>query len=254
MNNSKLVYGIGLIALSLAVFFLATRAKDRLHIRFGDTHWGPPNSKPLDSFSITGVKQLNANGSCDIELIPDDNERVVFYYDKEEVENESTVKDSSLNIDFKNDGGRLFRRKSERIVVKIYTRNINHIVQEGVGSISSASPLVHDQIKLSNDGVGSMEFILQARNIEVSNGGVGSIDLKGNAEDALITNEGTGSIEADKLMLKRAKVSNQGIGSITVHASETLDMTNQGIGSIDYYGEAKVTNSQSQGVGSINKN
>lgn len=252
MNNNKIIYGIGLIALSLAVFFLGIKAKDRLH--FGDTHWGPPNQRATDSLSIDSVKQLVANGACDIEFIISDQERVVFYYNKEEIENLSSVQDSTLNIEFKNDAAHFFRKKSNRVMVKIYTRSINNIHQNGVGSITSEGLLEQEQITLKNDGVGTMEFEVKAKSMIISNGGVGSMNVSGEAETAEISNEGTGRIDAQALKLKNAVVRNEGIGSIDVFASETFDLSNEGIGSIEYYGSGKVINSHSEGIGSINKN
>jgi hypothetical protein len=255
MNKSKLIYGAGLIALSLAVFFIASRVHDKFHFRFtNETHWGHSENKSIDSMSIAGVKQLNANGTCDIVLIPSDEERVVFYYNKEEVENLSAVKDGVLNIGFNHEGGHLFSfKRTGSILVKIYSKSIDDIEQDGVGSFTTEGVLVQENIKLSNEGVGSMELEVQAKRIDIANGGVGSIDIIGTADDASLRNEGTGSIEAKKLMLKNAKVSNQGIGSISVQASETLDMTNQGVGSIDYRGAAKIINLKSEGIGSISK-
>ncbi len=253
MNNGKLIYGIGLIALALAVFFLATRVRGRFH--FGnDTHWGPPNIVAVDSFSISGIKQLNSEGTSNIIIIPSDDERVVFYYNKDEVENLSTIKDSVLLIKFKNDDSHAFNfRKSRHINVKVYTCNVKDIKQEGVGSINGEGILAHDNISLRNQGTGSMEFDVQCKNIDISNGGVGSIEVKGNTENVELTNEGTGSIDAEHLTAKDAKAFNQGIGSISLNASGTMDMTNQGVGSIEYSGTGTVSGMHSQGIGSIKK-
>lgn len=255
MNKSKLVYGIGLITLSLAVFFLGSKAKNSFHVNIGNTHWNTKDNKAVDSVSIAGISKLNANGSCEIVIIPSEQERVVYYYNKEEVKNLSAVKDSTLNIEFENEGARFFSmRNSGNILVKIYTHSINTIVQEGVGSMSSEGPMVSETFSIHNQGVGSMDFDVQATNLAISNEGVGSIDIKGSADNAQLDNDGTGSIDANKLVVKNAKVSNGGVGSVDVNATETLDMTNQGVGSIGYSGTAKITRSLSQGVGSISKN
>lgn len=253
MNNSKLIYGIGLIAIAGAVFFWATKVKGKFH--FGDdTHWGSPRTKGIDSFSISAVKILHSNGTANIIIIPSDEERAVFYYDNEEIENRSELKDSTLHIDFKGDGPNVFQfRKSNQITVKLYTHSLNHIIQEGVGSIQSEGKLIQENMILSNEGVGSMEFEVQCQNIDISNGGVGSIDVKGITETLTLKNEGTGSIDAESLLAKTVRASNQGIGSISLQASESMDMTNQGVGSIEYSGEGKVLRTVSQGIGSISK-
>jgi hypothetical protein len=98
-----------------------------------------------------------------------------------------------------------------------------------------------------------MEFDVLCKNIDISNGGVGSIDVKGNTENVELTNEGTGSIDAEHLTAKDAKAVNQGIGSISLNASGTMDMTNQGVGSIEYSGTGTVSGMHSQGIGSIKK-
>lgn len=253
MNNSKLIYGIGLIAIAAAVFFLATRVKGKFH--FGDdTHWGSPSAKSIDSFSISGAKILRSQGTANIIIIPSDDERAVFYYDKKDIENLSELKDSTLYIDFKGDGPHFFSfGKSNEITVKIYTRSLSNIKQEGVGSMQSEGILLQENMILSNEGVGSMEFEVQCQNIDISNGGVGSIDVTGTSETAVLKNEGTGSIDAESLVAKTVRASNQGVGSISLQASESMDLTNQGIGSIEYTGEGKVLRTVSQGIGSISK-
>lgn len=253
MNNSKLIYGIGLIAIAVAVFFLATRVKGKFHFG-GNTHWGSARVKGIDSFSISGVRILHSQGTANIIIIPSDDERAVFYYNKEEIENLSELKDSTLYIDFKGDGPGIFQfRKSSQLRVKLYTRSLNNIKQEGVGSMHSKGTMIQENVILSNEGVGSMEFDLQCKKIDISNGGVGSIDVKGTTETLTLKNEGTGSIDAESLMAKSVRASNQGIGSISLNASESMDMANQGVGSIEYSGEGKVIRKVSQGIGSISK-
>jgi len=252
MRNYKLFYGFALVFLAGVILFLGSTVS-RSSFFNNEPHG---NAVLQDSLSITGVSQLSSDCNCDIIIIPSDNERVVFYYDKKLFKNLTEVSGSKLNINFKSNKHLIFGYNSSNgneVTIKVYTNKLNSITQDGIGTIESSGILNADEMKILNDGVGSMNLNLNVKKITVDNSGVGSIEMKGNAIHAEMNNNGTGSIDAINLVNKYAKVNNSGVGSIDVNATNSLDMSNTGVGGINYTGSAVITNINSEGIGTISK-
>lgn len=250
MRNNKLFYGFALLFLAGVIFFLGSTISK-------NTPFSQNKGKTIlqDSLSITGVTTVNSDCNCDIEIIPADEERVVFYYNKKSHENKTEINGSILNINFdsKKHFSFGFNSSDDNIEVKIYTKGLKEIVQEGVGDMVCNSVLNADELTLSNDGVGSMDFNLNVNKLKVSNAGVGSVALKGNSKSLFLDNTGTGSIEANTLISKSADVNNSGVGSVEVNATDSLSLSNSGVGGITYSGSAIITKTTSTGVGTIEK-
>lgn len=64
---------------------------------------------------------------------------------------------------------------------------------------------------------------------------------------------GAGLVDARELLAGSASVVNNGAGTISVHASDTLDATVNGVGTIDYYGNPPTVNPKVNGFGKITK-
>ena len=250
MKNNKLFYGFALLFLAGVVFFLGSTISKK-------SMFSQHNSQSIlqDSLAITGITTLNSGCNCDIVIIAADDERVVFYYDKKLYDNQSEVKNNELNIDFdsKKDHIISFNNNEGGIKIKVYTKGLKSISQEGIGEIVSSSLLNSDELKVKNDGVGSMDLMLNVNKLNVENSGVGSIALKGNTNNLILNNNGTGSIEANSLVSKSADVNNSGVGSVEVNATDSLSLNNSGVGGITYSGAAIITKTTSTGVGSIEK-
>ena len=77
--------------------------------------------------------------------------------------------------------------------------------------------------------------------------------MAGRVDNLSISIKGAGAISAGELKAKRAKVTVQGAGQVTVNASEELDGEVSGAGMIWYIGSPKL-NSKVNGVGMITRN
>ena len=252
MKNYKLFYGFALIFLAGVILYLGS-AVSRSSFFNNESHG---KAVLQDSLSIAGVSQLTSDCNCDIEIIPSENERVVFYYDKKLFDNLTEVSGSNLNINFKSIKHFVLGFNSGNggdVTVKVYTDKLNSITQDGIGTIESSGILNADEMEIVNGGVGSMTMNVNVKKLIVENSGVGSIEMKGNASHAEMDNNGTGSIDAINLVNKYAKVDNSGVGSIEVNATDSLEMSNTGVGGITYTGGAAINSINSEGVGTISK-
>jgi len=81
--------------------------------------------------------------------------------------------------------------------------------------------------------------------------GAGSLTATGKVNHLTIHSHGVGAIDTKALSAKEVEVYGEGVGAITVTASEKLNATLQGIGSLTYYGHPRTINKSVEGIGSI---
>jgi hypothetical protein len=250
MTRSKLLFGIALMILAFVVLFIGWDVQKRRSAQRKMQKY----SQSATTQSLDGVISVSSQCVGDITFYPSDRNEVVYTYDPENFINESRIEGQELIIDFSNDNfGFIHIMDDHKLDVKIYSNQIEQIIQQGVGHISSEGTLKSEKMKLLNDGTGSMHIAMNCLYLDVTNSGVGSIQMEGTADNAKIINEGTGSIKAGKLMTKILKAENTGVGSMDIYASDTLSMINDGVGSIHYSGNAFIKIKVEEGVGSIQK-
>ena len=160
------------------------------------------------------------------------------------------VKDSTLSISMDKDKFKNF--KSSKINISITSPVLCNIKQRGVGSIYLKDSVKVTDLSISAEGVGSIEAnALMARCIKVSQEGVGSINLKGQAGHATYYLEGVGSLKAKDMIVSDVVVEQNGVGSVSCYASGTINISAQGVGSVNYYGDPRVTGLKKSGIGSV---
>lgn len=123
------------------------------------------------------------------------------------------VKDSTLSISMDKDKFKNF--KSSKINISITSPVLCNIKQRGVGSIYLKDSVKVTDLSISAEGVGSIEAnALMARCIKVSQEGVGSINLKGQAGHATYYLEGVGSLKAKDMIVSDVVVEQNGVSHI----------------------------------------
>lgn len=114
---------------------------------------------------------------------------------------------------------------------------------------------VKDLDKINFDGVGTLKVVdLKTDSLIVNANSVGSIELTGSSNYIAIANNGVGSVNATDFITKNCKAVNAGVGSVSVHATEQVDLTNDGVGSIRYSGNPATKTIHKNGLGSIKSN
>lgn len=84
-------------------------------------------------------------------------------------------------------------------------------------------------------------------------GGAVDIRARGTLDRLVVHMSGAGNADLSKLITKDADVTVEGVGSVVVHATETLDATMNGVGTIRYEGNPRDVSTRMNGVGSITK-
>ena len=83
--------------------------------------------------------------------------------------------------------------------------------------------------------------------------GVGSLRAAGETKELDITLSGIGSVDAKNLRAVNAKVNSTAIGAVDLYATGQLDIKASGMGEVNYFGNPKIVNRQTEGIGKINQ-
>lgn len=121
----------------------------------------------------------------------------------------------------------------QKLQIIISTPDLKSFVFDGVGEANLSN--------LKND---RMEIVVR---------GVGGFTASGETKEADITLSGVGSLDAKNLHTVNAKVNSTGVGNVDIYVTGQLDAKTSGVGEINYYGRPKIVNSQTEGIGKINK-
>jgi Putative auto-transporter adhesin, head GIN domain len=83
--------------------------------------------------------------------------------------------------------------------------------------------------------------------------GAANIEADGRLEALTVRLAGAGHADLSRLVAEAAKVSVDGVGSVTVHPTDTLDATMNGVGAIFYIGNPREVNTRMNGLGTIGR-
>ena len=88
-------------------------------------------------------------------------------------------------------------------------------------------------------------------NIDIE--GAANLEAKGQLDDLTVHMSGAGRANLRELQAANAKVTVDGVGSVHVNSTETLEATMNGVGAILYSGTPREVNTSMNGVGTISK-
>lgn len=119
----------------------------------------------------------------------------------------------------------------EKLSITIGMQQLKKLQIEGVGG-TTLNALAGDEFTLRFQGVGHL----------TANGKVQRFVLKA---------EGVGGVNARNLEAQLVDASVEGVGSVSVRATESLKARVEGIGSLTYYGKPTKVSQTAEGIGSI---
>jgi hypothetical protein len=138
------------------------------------------------------------------------------------------VVDGELRISMDDDSN-IKMRKHERVLVSM--PSLTSFDAEGAGLA-----------RLNN---------VQGDRLDVDYSGAGSVIINGKVRFVRIEAEGVGELDAKGLIAQEANVSFEGIGAVSIHASEKLTVDVEGMGNLSYYGNPRIVNKSVSGIGSV---
>jgi hypothetical protein len=130
-------------------------------------------------------------------------------------------------------------------------KQLNAIETESVGEIKTIDTIKTGKFTFESDGVGENTLYLDADSLTASENGVGTLNIAGKANYANIEDNGVGKLKAKDFKVGVLHASVNGVGSATVSADSEIYLDANGVGGITYYGNAKVIENTSGGIGKI---
>jgi len=167
------------------------------------------------------------------------------YFDKLEVS--SNGGELSIELDGKN------FKNTKSIEVYIDFQDLEKLEIEGAVDLQCENQIKTTNLKLEFEGAGNVELNVDADKIISEIAGVGNFEIEGETDYHKVQFDGIGSYNARDLRSKYTIVESNGIGSVSVYASNKFKGEANGIGSVDYYGDPDDVSIEATGLGSVNR-
>jgi len=183
---------------------------------------------------------LRQANKCGLTILAKDS-----YFDKLEVS--SSGGELSIELDGKN------FKNTKSIEVYIDFQDLEKLEIEGAVDLQCENQIKTTNLKLEFEGAGNVELNVDADKIISEIAGVGNFEIEGETDYHKVQFDGIGSYNARDLRSKYTIVESNGIGSVSVYASNKFKGEANGIGSVDYYGDPDDVSIEATGLGSVNR-
>lgn len=204
--------------------------------------------RQLDDFNKLYVEgagniYLTAGDKSEVEIrLKDDN------YDLSDIITE--VSSDRLKIDYREKGT---FKSSPKIDLWITYQSLEEIQVSGAGNINTENTIKADRFVLKCSGAENATLEMDVNELIAEMSGAGSFNLSGRADQQEMEVSGAGSINAEDLIGLNVIAEVSGVGSLYVHAKESIRGTMSGVGKIRYKGDPKIQKLNKDGIGSIKK-
>ncbi len=203
------------------------------------------------TFQVSSFLRLHVAVKGLTELIQSDEEKVEVEMDENLAEYFSAVNSGSTL--FVTTEGVLRTPVFTRAVVRIYLRQLDHLVVRCEGGDVVCPQLIHLQspldIKVQTEGNTELNF--QTPQLKVLLQAEGNVTLKGRSGLVDIKNQSEGHLFAKDLLAKELTLKNQAQGNVEVFAEEKISISHSGQGYVHYYGPAQLIYIQQHGDGEV---
>lgn len=161
------------------------------------------------------------------------------------------------------DGGKPFSvsvQGEAKFINRVTTKVVNGELRIGMKDDSSTNIRKHERVVVSLPSLTSFEAEgaglarlnnVQGDRLDVEYAGAGSLVINGKVRHLRIEAEGVGEVDTKGLIAQEADVDFEGIGAVSIYASEKLTADIEGMGSLTYYGNPRIVNKSVSGIGSV---
>lgn len=208
-----------------------------------DEDWNTKTYK-LDKFS-----EIYIEGGYRIHLIQGDENKVVVKANDSDVFDYLQVKqwNDELRIDIEPDHIEL-----DRIALYITFKEMDKLHIEGGVKLFTDGYLDLKDFDMYVGGGAKIEMNMKADEVKIVGEGGVLFELDGIAKSLEVNLSGAGHVDADDFKVKDATVKIEGVGTGSVHATETLYARIEGVGKVSYKGNPDVTKDV-DGLGSVTR-
>jgi len=158
----------------------------------------------------------------------------------------TTVSSGSLKIDMNG-----CVSGNSAVEVFVYVNEITKVKNDGSGTVRSDNVLKSDRFDVALDGSGAVELKLRANRVIVNHDGSGRIALVGNTNELEVDHDSSGESELSSIQAESAEVNLDGSGTVSVFATNAMNLSLDGSGTIIYKGNPKELKTNKDGSGEI---
>lgn len=147
-----------------------------------------------------------------------------------------------------------------KFINRVTTKVVNGELRIGMKDDSSTNIRKHERVVVSLPSLTSFQAEgaglarlnnVQGDRLDVEYAGAGSVVINGKVRHLRIEAEGVGEVDTKGLIAQEADVDFEGIGAVSIYASEKLTADIEGMGSLTYYGNPRIVNKSVSGIGSV---
>lgn len=147
-----------------------------------------------------------------------------------------------------------------KFINRVTTKVVNGELRIGMNDDGNKNVRKHDRIVISMPSLAAFEGEgaglarlnnIQGERLDVDYAGAGSLVINGKVRHLRIEAEGVGEVDTKALIAQEADVSFEGIGAVSIYASEKLTANVEGMGNLTYYGNPRIVNKSVSGIGSV---
>lgn len=223
--------GIFYFALSLICFLLTGCAKEQLNDCITST--GPERTNRVE---LPAFKRLLINDNIKVELLPDTVNFVEWRAGRNLLKQlKASVSGNQLVL--ANENTCNWVRSSKRdITAVVHFTELDHIIHDGFGKVTSNQTLVQPYLRLDITDAGDIEVAAEVNNSLVTLYETGQITLRGKANLLQIENYGYGSVFAQDFTAETVFGKLVGYGEVHARATDNLGIFISGATDLYYYG------------------
>lgn len=201
------------------------------------------------SYSVSDFSRIYIEGGYKVLLVQGDKNMLEVKASDDDVFDYLQVKSEpgKLLIDMEPD-----HFEFDRIILRITFKDLERLKIEGGVRLDTKGYLDLKELDLYVAGGATLDMELKADFLKITGEGGVVFDLEGVAEELDIKISGAGHVDAGQLKSKHVTFKVEGVGTGSVHASETLNAKIEGVGRIKYSGDPQV-NKSIEGVGAVVK-
>ena len=147
-----------------------------------------------------------------------------------------------------------------KFIGRVTTRVVNGELRISMNEDKNINIKKHDRVVVSMPSLTSFDAEgaglarlnnVQGDRLDVDYRGAGSLVINGKVRHVRIDAEGVGEVDTKALIAQEADVSFEGIGAVSIYASEKLTADVEGMGNLSYYGNPRIVNKSVSGIGSV---
>ena len=204
-----------------------------------------------ESRSVSGFNAVQLDGAGILIVSQGDSESLEISADDNLMDSlTAQVEENTLVLGYQDQPWRKTLLPSRPVVYNLTITDLTQLTLNGAGDLEIQS-LQTNALVLAINGAGNIEINdLSAEHLSVNLAGTAAIEVSGVVTTQMINLDGAGDYQAEDLQSQSATIEISGLGSGTVWATETLDVTITGGGSVSYYGSPSISE-QISGLGEV---